>query len=100
MSAHRKPWHVLVAVLTLFSLVAAACGGSTSDSADDTPAAVDAGEDSDDDAMEDDEDAMEDDEASHSIAGLAECPNPIVFQTDWFPEPEHGALYNLSLIHI
>ncbi len=27
---------------------------------------------------------------------LADCPNPMVFQTDWFPEPEHGALYNLT----
>jgi hypothetical protein len=23
------------------------------------------------------------------------CPDPIVIQTDWFPESEHGALYNL-----
>jgi hypothetical protein len=23
------------------------------------------------------------------------CPDPIVVQTDWFPESEHGALYNL-----
>ncbi|RMH81680.1 MAG: ABC transporter substrate-binding protein, partial [Actinomyces sp.] len=29
-------------------------------------------------------------------ADLSACPNPIVFQTDWFPEPEHGALYNLT----
>ena len=28
-------------------------------------------------------------------AGLASCPSPIVLQTDWFPEPEHGALYQL-----
>ncbi len=27
---------------------------------------------------------------------LSQCPNPIVMQTDWFPEPEHGALYNLT----
>src|ERR671910_615630 len=25
----------------------------------------------------------------------AVCPDPIVIQTDWFPESEHGALYNL-----
>ncbi len=23
------------------------------------------------------------------------CPDPIVIQTDWFPESEHGALYNM-----
>ncbi|MEZ4869740.1 MAG: hypothetical protein R3C14_50915 [Caldilineaceae bacterium] len=27
------------------------------------------------------------------LAGV--CPDPIVIQTDWFPEAEHGALYNL-----
>jgi hypothetical protein len=28
--------------------------------------------------------------------GLAEvCPDPIVIQTDWFPESEHGALYEM-----
>jgi hypothetical protein len=26
---------------------------------------------------------------------LSACPNPIVVQTDWFPESEHGALYEL-----
>jgi hypothetical protein len=31
-----------------------------------------------------------------AVEGLAACPNPIVFQTDWFPEPEHGALYHLT----
>ncbi len=27
---------------------------------------------------------------------LAACPNPLVIQTDWFPEPEHGAVYQLT----
>ena len=31
-----------------------------------------------------------------SAGDLSQCPNPIVMQTDWFPEPEHGALYNLT----
>lgn len=31
-----------------------------------------------------------------SATGLSQCPDPIVIQTDWFPEPEHGALYNLT----
>ncbi len=36
-------------------------------------------------------------EAAPEPAGdLSQCPNPIVMQTDWFPEPEHGALYNLT----
>lgn len=32
----------------------------------------------------------------NSGTGLSQCPDPIVIQTDWFPEPEHGALYNLT----
>lgn len=37
------------------------------------------------------------DESGVELAGnLADCPNPLVIQTDWFPEPEHGALYNLT----
>ncbi|MCH1513494.1 MAG: hypothetical protein L7S58_08035 [Acidimicrobiales bacterium] len=27
--------------------------------------------------------------------GLNTCPDPIIIQTDWFPEAEHGALYEL-----
>lgn len=26
---------------------------------------------------------------------LAQCPDPLVIQTDWYPAPEHGAVYNL-----
>src|SRR3990170_2841979 len=31
--------------------------------------------------------------AGVSLAGV--CPDPIVIQTDWFPEAEHGAIYEL-----
>ncbi len=31
--------------------------------------------------------------ASTSLKGI--CPDPMVIQTDWFPEGEHGALYQL-----
>ncbi|MEM9561570.1 MAG: hypothetical protein AAGA93_03065 [Actinomycetota bacterium] len=30
------------------------------------------------------------------LADLRRCPDPLVIQTDWFPEPEHGALYHLT----
>ncbi len=30
------------------------------------------------------------------LADLSRCPDPLVIQTDWFPEPEHGALFNLT----
>jgi hypothetical protein len=112
MTTQRKPRLLLVvALLALFGLIAASCGGSDSDTAatsgSDTAETSDA-DSSDDDAMADDEDAMADEDAmddddamadegeGHSTAGLASCPNPLVIQTDWFPEPEHGALYNLT----
>ncbi|MFQ5516920.1 MAG: ABC transporter substrate-binding protein, partial [Acidimicrobiia bacterium] len=31
-----------------------------------------------------------------SVGDLSRCPNPLVLQTDWFPEPEHGALFELT----
>lgn len=31
--------------------------------------------------------------APGSLAGV--CPDPVVIQTDWFPEAEHGAMYEL-----
>ncbi len=100
MTKQSKPWMLLVALLAAFSLVAAACGDDdddaatdTSDAADDAAADDDMAEEDDDMAEEDDD--MADDEAA-GPAGLAACPNPIVIQTDWFPEPEHGAMYNLT----
>ena len=63
----------LLAALAALALVAAACG----DDGGETDAGADGGD--------------------GEVAGsLADCPNPMVFQTDWFPEPEHGALYNLT----
>ena len=36
------------------------------------------------------------DESTGTATGLGEvCPSPLVVQTDWFPESEHGALYHL-----
>ena len=37
----------------------------------------------------------EDTSTSEQAALLSRCPDPLVFQTDWYPEPEHGAVYNL-----
>ncbi|MEE3015603.1 MAG: hypothetical protein VX337_01970, partial [Actinomycetota bacterium] len=34
-------------------------------------------------------------EASTGTGDLSACPDPIVIQTDWFPESEHGAMYEL-----
>ena len=92
MTKQSKPWMLLVALLAAFSLIAAACG----DDDEDEPAAEtdDSAEESSDDEMAEEDDDMAEEDAAPS--GLASCPNPIVIQTDWFPEPEHGAMYNLT----
>ena len=96
-----------LAILVAFGLLAAACGDD-----DDAVAPVDG------DAPATDTDAptetdeaeapSETDEAEASptttaapepvaaegeLAGV--CPSPLVVQTDWFPEAEHGAMYHL-----
>ena len=91
-------------MLLALGLVAAACGDSDDD--DTEPATEDteaASEDTEAPAetteapTEDTEAASEDTEApADEMAGsLTDCPSPLVLQTDWFPEPEHGALYEL-----
>jgi hypothetical protein len=84
----------LVVGLATISLVAAACGGDDdTDTADPAPPATDAP--ADDDA-DDDEPATTDAPADPAEMSLADvCPSPFVIQTDWFPESEHGALYEL-----
>ncbi|MGI9595710.1 MAG: ABC transporter substrate-binding protein [Acidimicrobiales bacterium] len=74
----------LLGALLALAMVAGACGDDDEESTG---------------ATEDDATTEEGAEegAEESAAGdLADCPNPMVFQTDWFPEPEHGALYNLT----
>jgi len=106
-----KNWFRLLALLLVFGMIAAACGSdddadsteadteeeaSTDDAADDEAAEDEAAEDEaeDEDAVED-EDAMEDEEmaSGHNLADV--CPSPLVIQTDWFAESEHGAMYEL-----
>ncbi len=78
-------WRRLLLVLLAFSLLAAACGDDDDDAGGD-----------DDVASGDDGDDAGDDGGDDAPAGLsAVCPSPLVIQTDWFPEAEHGALYNL-----
>ncbi len=106
----QRNWSRWLSLLLALGLIAAACGGD-----DDDDASTDAGESSDadaeessdDDAMEEDEgdDAMEEEEGDDAMeeegdetaaASLADiCPSPLVVQTDWWAEAEHGALYEL-----
>ena len=82
MKKSGKLWRLLAAFLA-FTVIAAACGSDGGETAAETTESSDASSDGD----------------AGDSGGLAACPNPIVIQTDWFPEPEHGAVY-LSLIHI
>jgi hypothetical protein len=76
----------LVVGLATMSLVAAACGGDDdTDTADPAPPATEAPADTD--------TADPGDATAASLADV--CPSPFVIQTDWFPEAEHGALYEL-----
>lgn len=81
----RSPWLKLLALLMAFGLVSAACG--------DDDDAGDAGGDSEetDDAGDEGGDGGE--AAAGSLADV--CPSPIVIQTDWNPQAEHGALYEM-----
>jgi len=67
----RRPsgWLAILAALLAFAMLAAACGGDSDDAADSGDTAAEAGPDA--------------------------CPSPLVIQTDWFPEAEHGAMYNM-----
>ena len=57
----------------------------------------------DDDAIADDEGMADTDMAADDMAAddmmskdLSEvCPSPLIIQTDWFPESEHGAMYQM-----
>ncbi len=61
-----KQWYRYLLMLATLALVAAACGDS-----DGEGTTVSEG----------------------ALSGV--CPDPIVIQTDWFPEAEHGALYEM-----
>ena len=106
-----------VAVVAALGLVAVACGDddddagstdapTTTEAGSDTTTAgtdtTDAGSDTT-EAGSDTTDAGSDTtEATPGTGGngagagdLSACPDPLVVQTDWFPEAEHGALYHL-----
>lgn len=77
----------LLAVLMAFGLIAAACGSD-----DDSTATTGDADDTTDEPAEADE-PEEEAATAGSLVGI--CPDPLIVQTDWFPEPEHGYTYNL-----
>ena len=88
-----------VAALVAATFVVAACGGDDDDdAAGTTPAGTEAGIDTT-TGGSDTTTAGSDTTTGGSDAGaavdLSACPNPLVIQTDWFPEAEHGGLYQM-----
>lgn len=93
----------------LISTLIAACGGSAPEPAppaeeapaEEEPAAEEeeaaAEEEMAEEEMAEEEEAMAEEEAAEEsmVALGGVCPSPIVIQTDWFPEAEHGATYQL-----
>ena len=70
-------WRRAAALVLVVGLVAAGCG-------------------SDDDEAAEDDSGSEEGTGGGYGAGLdltSVCPDPLIVQTDWFPEPEHGGLY-------
>ncbi len=105
-------WKRLLIVIVALAMIAAACGDDDDDTtAGDDAAADDAAADdaaaddaATDDAAADDgaaddagDDAMDDagDDAMDDVSLVGICPDPLIVQTDWFPEPEHGFTYQL-----
>ncbi|MEZ5279410.1 MAG: hypothetical protein R2770_02975 [Acidimicrobiales bacterium] len=84
----KKAWLRILALLAIFGMLAAACGDSDdSDSADGggTTETTAEGGSSDNTAPATD--------IATDLSGV--CPSPLVIQTDWHPEAEHGALYEM-----
>ncbi|GIR35900.1 MAG: nitrate ABC transporter substrate-binding protein [Actinomycetota bacterium] len=85
----RKSWKLMLALLAIFGMIAAACGGDDDDSS--SGSSSDSSSSSSSSSSSDDGGAAEE----ASSGDLATCPDPLVIQTDWFPESEHGAMYEL-----
>ena len=125
MRTSTSAWVKALGALSALVLLAAACGNDDTDDttapaatttatpdsdmaddegmADDDDGMADGGETTDDemttdDGMADDEmttdDGMADDDMrSKDLSEV--CPSPLIIQTDWFPESEHGAMYQM-----
>ena len=81
----------LLSLLSVLALVAAACGGDDDDSSSTSSSGSSSESSSDSSSSSSSEGAAEE----ASSGDLATCPDPLVIQTDWFPESEHGAMYEL-----
>ncbi|MEZ5343447.1 MAG: hypothetical protein R2706_19025 [Acidimicrobiales bacterium] len=87
----RSTWTRLMSMLFAMGLVAAACGSDSTDTTGTTEAAEN--DTATTEAATGDTETTEGEMAGIDLSGV--CPAEIVIQTDWFPEAEHGALYEM-----
>ncbi len=97
---NRSTWTRLLSVLFALGLVAAACGSDTesTEAVDESTGSTEAADESTDSTEATDESTDSTDATEEAMAGIdlsGVCPAEIVIQTDWFPEAEHGALYEM-----
>ena len=107
-----RTWIRALCVLSILSLIAAACGDDDTDNAGssatettapapvpeepEAPEAPAETEEAEVPAETEEPDAPVETEPAIDPLDLASvCPDPIVIQTDWFPESEHGAMYQM-----
>ena len=107
-----KPWVRALCALAVLSLIAAACGdddtddgaAGTSAAPAEEPAAPAEPEDpepeptaapAEPEAPEPEPEPEPEAPAEDPLDLASVCPNPIIIQTDWFPESEHGAMYQM-----
>ena len=81
--SRTTPWHRVLATLLMLSLAAAACSDDGEEAVASAPG----------DEEEGDAGAGDGAAAGGDLSDV--CPDPLVVQTDWFPEAEHGGLYQL-----
>ena len=85
----RKQWKLILALLAIFGMVAAACGGDDDDASSSGSSSESSS------SSSSSESSSSSSEEAADAGDLSTCPDPMVIQTDWFPESEHGAMYEL-----
>ena len=93
----RKQWKLILALLAIFGMIAAACGGDDDDSSSGSSSESSSSESSSSSSSSSSSDSSSDSSSEEAAddGDLNTCPDPIAIQTDWFPEAEHGAMYEL-----
>ena len=90
----RKQWKLILALLAVFGMIAAACGGDDDDASSSGSSSDSSSSSSSEDSSSSSSSESSSEEASDS-GDLSTCPDPLAIQTDWFPEAEHGSMYEL-----